>query len=501
MRLRLPRSVAAAAVATVLLAMTATALAAPAQVTLPDVERALNVGAVPVDYVVIVDTSGSMQSSGLYPQVKGALGSFLNVLKPTDHLSLLTFDSAATLRYTGSIGANRLAALKQLPPKATGQRTDIGSGIEAGLAELERPDANAVGALVLLTDGLVDTDPGSLYPTASAPTWGALRARAAKIATRHRVASYALALQPTTDAALLKKVFPSSLVVAIPSNQVGTYLSRVVAELTRQKTIQAIRPDLTNAVTAEWSGDLSHLNLSRGSGEAQVTVRSGFKNVPITVSGLRATTTGDIGATVTGLPALIDLQPGQTRSFPVHVKFPTVGGFAFGAQSVTRSGSIALSGTASSPWQQVITSDLGLPFTPQLAYAPAPLTGQGNKGWSWTTLSMFPLALLLLILLVIAVRRARMPRLVGTLELLYQGQLVSEFPLGGKALKLGKGARSVPGQPLTGSVTALRRKDEYEGSLETGVSVDARSNGLGGRGRLFNGDSLEVGDITITYTS
>ena len=500
-RRRLGSFLATAAIATVIFALTATAFAAPAQVTLADVEHALNVDAVPVDYVVVVDTSGSMQSSGLYPQVKGALGSFLKALKPTDHLSLLTFDSAATLRYTGAVGANRIAALSQLPPTATGQRTDIGSGIEAGLAELERPDANVVGAIVLLTDGLVDTDPGSLYPRATSPAWGALRVRAAKIATRHRVASYALALQPATDAALLKNVFPSTLVVAIPSSQVGTYLSRVVAELTRQKTIQALRPDLTNAVTAKWSGDLSNLNLTRGSAEAQVTIRSSFKNVPITVSGLTATPNGDIGATVTGLPASIDLQPGQTRSFPVHVKFPTVSGFALGERSVTRTGSIALSGSTSSPWQQVITSDLGMPFAPKLASTPTTLTGRGSMGWSWTTLSTFPLALLLLSLLVIAVRRARMPRLVGSLELLHEGQLVNEFPLGGKALKLGKGSRSVPGQPLTGSVTALRRRDEYEGSLETGVSVDAKCNGARGRGRLFNGDSLEVGDITITYTS
>jgi hypothetical protein len=489
------------AVLTVFYAMNTAALAAPAQVTLPDVERALNVDAVPVDYVVVVDTSGSMQSSGLYPQVQRALGSFLKGLKPTDHLSLLTFDSATTLRYTGAVGSNPLAALNQLPPTATGQKTDIGSGVEAGVAELERPDANAVGAIVLMTDGLVDTGAGSLYASAAAPAWDALRARAAKIATRHQIASYALALQPTTDAALLKKVIPSTLVVAIPSNQVGPYLSRVVAELTRQKTIQALRPELAKTVTATWSGDLSHLDLSRGSAVARVSIRSSYKNVPVTISGLTATPAGDVGATVTGLPASIDLKPGQIRTFPVQLKFPTVGGFALGERSVTRAGSIVLSGVVSSPWQQVITSDLGLPFTPKLASAPTTLTGHGNMGWSWSTLGAFPLGLLLLVLLVIAVRRARMPRLVGSMELLHEGQVVSEFQLGGKAVKFGRGPRSVPGQPLTGSVTALRRKDEFDGSLETGVNIDAKSNGAASRGRLFNGDSLEVGSITITYTS
>lgn len=500
-RIRSRSLVAAAAVATIAFAAAATAFAAPEQVTLADVERALNVDAVPVDYVVVVDTSGSMQSSGLYPQVQGALGSFLKGLKPTDHLSLLTFDSAATLRFTGAVGGDPLAAINQLPPTATGQRTDIGSGIEAGLAELERPDANAVGAIVLLTDGLVDTNPGSIYSNAAAPAWGDLRSRAANIATRHQVASFALALQPATDAALLKNVFPSTLVVAIPSDQVGAYLGRVAAELTRQKTIQVLQPDLANSVTAAWSGDLSRLDLSRGSGDAQVTITSNFKNVPLTISGLTATPTGDIGVTVTGLPESIDLQPGQSRSFPVHVTFPTVGGFAFGERSVTRTGSLAVTGAASSPWQQVITSDLGLPFTPTLASAPTPLTGHGSTGWSWTTLGAFPLALLVLGLLVMAVRRARRPRLVGSLELLHEGQVVSEFPLGGKVLKLGKGARSVPGQPLAGSVTALRRRDEYDDSLETGVSVEAKSNGARGKGRLFNGDSLDVGNITITYLS
>jgi Mg-chelatase subunit ChlD len=489
------------AVLTVFYAMSTAALASPVQVTLPDVERALNVDAVPVDYVVVVDTSGSMQSSGLYPQVQRALGSFLKGLKPTDHLSLLTFDNATSLRYTGAVGSNPLAALNQLPPTATGQKTDIGSGVEAGLAELERPDANAVGAIVLMTDGLVDTAAGSLYASATTPAWGALRARAAKIATRHQIASYALALQPTTDAALLKKVIPSTLVVAIPSNQVGPYLSRVVAELTRQKTIQALRPELANMVTATWSGDLSHLDLSRGSAVAQVSIRSSYKSVPVTISGLTATPAGDVGATVKGLPATIDLKPGQTRTFPVQLKFPTVGGFALGERSVTRAGSIVLSGVVSSPWQQVITSDLGLPFTPKLAPSPTTLTGHGNMGWSWAMLSSVPLGLLLLVLLLLFVRRSRLPRLVGTLELWHDGQLAREFPVGGKIQRLGQGPRSVPGQPLSGSVRGLRRRDEYDGSITTGVVVQAKSGAAHSRGRLFDGDSLDVGDIRITYNS
>jgi len=502
--------VSAATVCAVLLALfsTLSAMALSSdtpQASLNDVVKSLGVASSPVDYVIIVDTSGSMQDSGLYPKAKTALGSFLQALKPTDHLSLLTFDTTATLRYTGTVGSDPRSPLNQLPPTATGEATDIGAGIETGIAELERPNANAVGAIVLMTDGKIQAPPGSVYPTPSAPAWNALQERARKVATKHQIASYALALEPTTDAALLKKVFADTLVVALPSDQIEGYLDRVSANSMRQKAIQALQPDLGNGVEASMSGPLDNLDLGKGTADVKVTLRSTYTKIPVTINP-SASVTGDLQATASGLPASINLEPGQSKPFTLRLTFPTAGGSGPGGDPSTRSGKVTLAGTISSPWQQVITSELGLAFTPKLATPPVDITGHGTTGWrrlSPGALIPAPVLFILLmiglfILLIWTVRRSRMPRLVGVLELWHEGQLASDFLLGGKVLKLGKGARSVPGQPLSGSVRGLRRRDENDG-LEAGVNIQAKSGRARCQGRLFDGDSLEVGEVTITY--
>jgi hypothetical protein len=469
------------------------------QVPLDDVVRSLGIASSPVDYVITVDTSGSMQDSDLYPKVKTALGFFFQALKSTDHLSLLTFDTAATLRYTGAVGSDPQAALNQLPPTATGKGTDIGAGIEAGIAELERPHANTVGAIVLMTDGKIQAPPGSVYSTPSAPAWNTLRDRARIIAAKHHIASYALALEPITDAALLKNLFPDTLAVALPSDQIDDYLDRVNANSMRQKAIQALQPDLGNGIQASVSGPFNSLNIGKGTAVGQVTLHSTFAKVPVRITDLSANVTGDLQATASRLPASIDLKPGESITFRLQLTFPSTGEFRLGDHPVTRTGKITFAGIISSPWQQAITSDLALTFAPRLTTTSVDLTGHSMTGWSWFSLGLFLVALVLFILLILIVRHSRMPRLVGTLELWHEGQHASEFSLGGKVLKLGKGPRHVPGQALGGSVRGLRRRDEYDGVLHAGVSIQAKSGRARRRGRLFDGESLEVGDIAITY--
>src|SRR5258705_8124014 len=71
-RMRLALSALLVAVCAVLALTTGPALADPAP-TREDIYRQLGVDAVPADYVILVDTSGSMSVDGRYNNVRGVL--------------------------------------------------------------------------------------------------------------------------------------------------------------------------------------------------------------------------------------------------------------------------------------------------------------------------------------------------------------------------------------------------------------------------------------------
>ncbi|WP_069166471.1 vWA domain-containing protein [Nocardia altamirensis] len=469
------------------------------QTRLPTVVEELQLDAVSIDYVVVVDTSGSMQESGLYPRVTGALRTFFAAMKPSDHLSILTFDTAPTLRYSDRVGPDPSTAIGQLPPVADGRGTDIGAGIAAGLAELERPGRGQVGAIVLVTDGQIQAD-GSPYATAESRAWNSLTDRANRLTANHHIASYAYALAPTTDAALLKKVFHDTVVVAIPPAQVEGYLNRVTEETVRHKATGALQRDAQAGVEATWGTDVAQLNLGDGEADFPVVLRSTFSRVPIVVCDFSIEIKG-FDAHVSGAEQPIDLRPGESKEVHVHLSVDSMGGFGFGKRTETRSGTVAFTGTVGTPWSHAITEDLGVPFAPKLTSPPGPISVVGTTGWSWVTLVSIPLAALLLGIALWTARRLRMPKLTGALELMDEGRPVTEFALGGKVYAFGKGKHAIPGKNLVGNVRAVHRTDDYQGGLEHGVLVAAKLGTTRRSARLFSGDSLDIDSVTITYTN
>ncbi|WP_194833594.1 vWA domain-containing protein [Nocardia sp. XZ_19_369] len=478
------------------------ASAAPCSVPpipLSEVVDALELDAVPIDYVVVVDTSGSMQESGLYPKVTSALRTFFAAMKPSDHLSILTFDTAPTLRYSDRVGPDASAAIGQLPPVADGRGTDIGAGIAAGLAELERPGHGPAGAIVLVTDGQIQAD-GSLYATAESPAWNALRDRANRLTSDHHIASYAYALTPTTDAALLKKVFDETVVVAIPPAQIGSYLNRVTEENLRHKAAAALQQDSQAGVEATWDADIAQLNLDGGAVDLPVTLHSTLSHVPVVVCDVSIDVKG-FDANISAFGPPIELQPGESKTVSVGLSVDTLGGFGFGKRTETRSGTVALTGTVGTAWSDPIAKDLGLKFAPKLSGPSGPISVVGTTGWSWVTLISIPLVALLLGIVLWATRRLRMPRLTGSLELMDEGRPVTEFALGGRVFAFGKGTRTIPGKPLNGSVRAVHRTTDYRDGIEHGVLVAAKLGAASRSARLFGGDSLDIDGVTITYTN
>jgi hypothetical protein len=474
---------------------------APAQASREEVLRALGVDRIAADYVVMVDTSGSMKQGNLYAQVKSALRPLLRAVSPDDHLTLLTFDSTPAVRFSGPLGPQGDAALDQLPSVPAGTATDIGAAINAGLAELSRPDAHDVGTVVLVTDGKHEPPTGSNYPSTSGPAWDALGIRGRELARRHVISSYALALTPTTDAALLTRAFPNTLVEALPAGQLPGFLARVKDEARLAKARRAVAGDVSKGVEARWSGSLTNLDLNkRPPVKAKLTLHSTMTRTPLVVRGL-AVTTEATGVKAGGLPGEVALAPNQTTTVDVAISYPRSGGFGLGRKQVTRSGQLRVTGSLATPWDSVLRNDLRVDLRPRLAATSTPFQGVGTVGWSW-------LQLLLLTLLVIAALAgarywwlSRQPRLRGALVATPAGQPQARGTLTGRKTPIGsvKGtALKIPGH---GDVRARRvaragRRPGFD--LELLIRYSAK--GKASRTSVCKpNSSVVIDDVTFTY--
>ncbi len=477
--------------------LAAPASAAPAQVPLADVLATLKVAPKPSDYVILVDTSGSMTQDGRYDKVKTALLAMLKALQPTDRVALVTFDSAAKVAFDGPASTGADAIVAKLPATPTGQRTDIGAGIDAGLKILEAANAKDLGAIALITDGKVDA-PGSPYADPASPAWAALKTRADALAAKHQVAAYALSLISVTDAALLHQPFPSA--VDIAADQFSARLSALQGELLKFQAAEALKPDLGRGVAASITG-IDWPNLpSSGTVSGTLKLTSAYQQIPATVTGLTLSAAG-LPLTFDPLPADVALAPGASADLPVtvHIGASAVaspGTPSSAASAAADNNTVTLTGTVTSPWQDVLTQDLGLTFTPKVtANATARITQQpaapaAGPAVQWPIVG--GIAGLAALVGVLLVARSRGPRLVGSLALSKDGRPVREFLLAGRSAPLAD--ETTPG--LAGHVTAQRTKD---GAAE----IVLHANAGGRRTKITLGDrqSAEIGEYTATYTA
>lgn len=170
-----------------------------------------------------------------------------------------------------------------------------------------------------------------------------------------------------------------------------------------------------------------------------------------------------------------------------------------GATAAPATSTVTLAGTVESPWQTVLTQDLGLALAPKVAATamaktpdvpaaapaapqtlPLPIVGAALGGVA---------ALEVLVTLVLFLR-SRGPRLVGSLAISRGGVPVREFLLGGRSTDLAHA--STPG--LTGRVTPGR-------GGAAGVQVTGSAGGGRTRARLADGETVRIGDYDVTYTT
>lgn len=462
----------------------------------------------PSDYVIVVDTSGSMTQDGRYDKVKTALTAMLTALQPTDRVALVTFDSATKVAYDGPAGTDPAALVAKLPSTPTGQLTDIGAGIDAGLKILEADNAKDLGAIALITDGKVDA-PGSPYADPASPAWAALRTRADALAAKHQVAAYALSLISATDAALLRQPFPDA--VDISADQFSARLSALQGELLKFQAGEALKPELDRGVTATFAG-IDWTALPRtGSVSGTVKLTSSYQQIPVTVTGLALTAVGADPLAFDPLPAEVALAPGASADVSITVRTGTTGvpsagaapstatvttGASAGPSAAADTTTVTLTGIIASPWQTVLIQDLNLAFAPKVTATatarvvkePTPAT---PAAMPWPLIGGVGGAAAVALLLLLALR-SRGPNLVGSLAVSQNGRPVREFLLTGRSADLAD--PTTPG--LTGHVTAQRTKNG-----QPAVVVHSKGNKQQPQVTLSDRQSAEIGSYAVTYTA
>jgi len=200
------------------------------------------------DFLIVLDTSGSMRKDGLFIKVKQAISMFISLLQPGDYLSIIAFDNhprylvipqeifrEVIYRYTGRKDTYKLRqAILQLP-EPTGQKTDIGAALERTVSELNRPDANKLQFVFFITDGKHEPTENSKYPTLTHANWELLRQKAERTLFDHEIAVTSLGLNQYTDISLLRIVFPEAVPLTVDEKGLYSFFARLKAELKMRK--------------------------------------------------------------------------------------------------------------------------------------------------------------------------------------------------------------------------------------------------------------------------
>lgn len=112
----------------------------------------------PLNLVLVIDRSGSMQAEDKMSRVKQSLLTMVTHLRPADVISIVVFDNNAQVLLPAQKLGDGLAvknAIKQIEP---GGSTNIHSGLMLGYGEARKNfNAEATNRVILLTDGIANT--------------------------------------------------------------------------------------------------------------------------------------------------------------------------------------------------------------------------------------------------------------------------------------------------------------------------------------------------------
>ncbi|MFG2308774.1 VWA domain-containing protein [Streptomyces sp. NPDC048566] len=338
--------------------------------------HSLKVDDVPAAYVVLVDTSSSMQDKGpdgkpLYSTVKKRLAAFLKTLTPADEVAVVTFGRATSVVHPLS-AANRTRKLfsEELPRSAEEAASDHGAALEVAADQLDRSSA-PVGAVLLLTDGSVNA-PHSPYARLGTPAWQQLRQRYDALAGDRDIIGYGVPLAEGTQVSeVLGSAFGAPRILPVDPAALGSQLADAKDRVRAEKAESVLRPDqgARIAVSVRGDGVTRHgdgtVALAAGgrtgsrSETVRVTLTSHAAHVPLRVRLTAEAAGGDTAVRLAAPVAPVTVEPGRSRTVPVRLDWSQEG--AFGLLPGTRDfrAGLTLRAEVSSPWTPTVRSSIG----------------------------------------------------------------------------------------------------------------------------------------------
>ena len=247
------------------------------------------------DFVVVVDTSGSMIQKdafgrSTYSGVLAAYVSFVKSVPAGDRLAVVTFGANAQINFDAAISTNnRNAALRAIPAEMAANfagpahaTTDIGAGLAETLKRLEVPDANEVQTVIFLTDGKQDPPAGSPYKSLTSPAWTQLGRRGQALTTSHILDAYGAGLGSagSTDINLVGRVFRDPSIVNLPASQLGLFFKQAIL---RSQALRLRGPLQAELRAGRVQAQVEEPPKLAGDVKLMVKLTSTYKHLPIDV--------------------------------------------------------------------------------------------------------------------------------------------------------------------------------------------------------------------------
>lgn len=278
------------------------------------------------DHIMLVDTSGSMDS--YWSAVMGAIADYTDALPDGDHVSVVCFDTEATNsrvlpRTLDERSRRELRAELLALPRPRGRRTDLGRGLTKLVDEVARPDANTLQFVFLVSDFVHEPADGSAFTSTSAdaPPWRDLAARARLALEPRLVQNFALMLpldgRVGRDLPLVRSVLGETEGVPIVNQDtLREWFLRRKAEIVRAKLRALVRRDVARGVQLEFRPS------ERG---AELVVTSAMEHLPVVFTPREITAEG-VRVRKWAERAL-DVAPGKSAALALELYRPAPDGW------------------------------------------------------------------------------------------------------------------------------------------------------------------------------
>ncbi|MFF6951127.1 VWA domain-containing protein [Streptomyces iakyrus] len=371
------------------------------------------------DYVVVVDSSGSMKSRRR--QATGALESLLTALGPKDRAALVSFraepDPAGVVAPLAPVDAPR--ALARSLPAEYGS-TDISSGVSLALRLLERrPDVRPAAVVVL-------TDAGQTPGAATPATWQRLTDRIVQLRARQdpsgalrqmvqgvvldwgggdRASAFDVGpdCEATSSYTILQCLFGRAETSQVDPSHAARMLGAIPDEFADRAVETLLAPDAARVR----QGDAVRVTLGRPrltgdeTATVPVTLTSRTSHLPLRVQDVTARVPGLTGLTAhrKGDAPPLDLAPGGKAKTELRLRWEDAPKPWYAVGSPGWSGTVTVRHALTSRYSALM-SRAAVPanrFTPRSGAEHAPIVLRASSLW-WAELGLLALGMLLVLI-------------------------------------------------------------------------------------------------------